>query len=216
MGIMAVKLKAERRDDLTKSYTKQLRDKGFVPSVVYGKDKEPVTIAVENIELLKTLRDEGRNAVITLDVDKGEAVQVMLHEYQMDPLRDELIHADFYVVDMSQEMDVTVSIQLEGEPVGVSNGGVLQQPLYELQVRAKPADIPEVITVNVADLEIGDAISVGDLEKVDSYEITEDPDATIVTITPPEAEETLEPAEDGDVEPELVDQKGGQDEEATE
>ncbi|GAA4076301.1 50S ribosomal protein L25/general stress protein Ctc [Amphibacillus indicireducens] len=206
---MAVKLRAERRDDLTKSHTNQLRKKGFIPSVVYGNDKEAITVAVENIELLKTLRDEGRNAVITLDIEQGESVEVMLHEYQMDPLRDEVIHADFYVVDMSQEMDVTVSIQLEGEPAGVREGGILQQPLYELQVRATPANIPDQITINVADLEIGDAISVSDLDKAEGYEVTEAPDTTIVTITAPQAEEALEPSEDGEfVEPELVDQKG--------
>lgn len=208
---MAVKLRAQRRDDLAKSSTNQLRRDGFVPSVIYGNDKEALTVAVENIELLKTLRDEGRNAVITLEVDQGESVEVMLHEYQMDPLRGELIHADFYIVDMTQEMDVTVSIQLEGEPAGVKAGGILQQPLYELQVRAIPANIPDVVTVNVAELEIGDAISVADLEKVEGYEVTEDPDTTIVTVTAPQAEEDLEPSEDeGFVEPELVDQKGEQ------
>lgn len=208
---MAVKLRAQRRDDLAKSSTNQLRRDGFVPSVIYGNDKEALTVAVENIELLKTLRDEGRNAVITLEVDQGESVEVMLHEYQMDPLRGELIHADFYIVDMTQEMDVTVSIQLEGEPAGVKAGGILQQPLYELQVRAIPANIPDVVTVNVAELEIGDAISVVDLEKVEGYEVTEDPDTTIVTVTAPQAEEDLEPSEDeGFVEPELVDQKGEQ------
>lgn len=208
---MAVKLRAQRRDDLAKSSTNQLRRDGFVPSVIYGNDKEAIAVSVENIELLKTLRDEGRNAVITLEVDQGEAVEVMLHEYQMDPLRGELIHADFYVVDMKQEMDVTVSIQLEGEPAGVKEGGILQQPLYELQVRAIPANIPDVVTINVADLAIGDAISVADLEKVEGYEVTEDPDTTIVTVTAPQAEEDLEPSEDeGFVEPELVDQKGEQ------
>ena len=208
---MAVKLRAERRDDLTKSYTNQLRNKGLIPSVVYGNDKEAITVAVENIELLKTLRDEGRNAVITLDIEQGESVEVMLHEYQVDPLRDEVIHADFYVVDMSQEMDVTVSIQLEGEPAGVKEGGILQQPLYELQIRATPANIPDQITINVADLAIGDAISVADLDKADGYEVTEDPDTTIVTVTAPQAEEELEPSEDDEfVEPELVDQKGEQ------
>lgn len=212
---MAVKLRAERRDDLAKSSTNQLRRDGFVPSVIYGNDKEAITVSVSNIELLKTLRDEGRNAVITLEVDQGEAVEVMLHEYQMDPLRGELIHADFYIVDMTQEMDVTVSVQLEGEPAGVKDGGILQQPLYEIQIRAIPANIPDAVTINVADLAIGDAISVADLEKVEGYEVTEDPDTTIVTVTAPQAEEDLEPSEDEEfVEPELVDQKGEQEDDA--
>ncbi|MBU5595549.1 50S ribosomal protein L25/general stress protein Ctc [Amphibacillus sp. MSJ-3] len=211
---MAVKLKAVRRDDLSKSNTNQLRKEGSVPAVVYGNKKDPFTIAVNSIELLKTVRDEGRNAIITLDVEQGEAVDVMLHEYQVDPIKEQLIHADFYVVDMSQEMDVSVTIVLEGEAPGTKEGGVLQQPLYELLVRAKPADIPEVIKIDVSELAIGDAIAVADLKDAEKYEVLDDPDTTIVTVTAPDVEEDLEPSEeDENVEPELVDQKGEKEEE---
>lgn len=211
---MTVKLKAVRRDDLSKSNTNQLRKEGSVPAVVYGNKKDPFTIAVNSIELLKTVRDEGRNAIITLDVEQGEAVDVMLHEYQVDPIKEQLIHADFYVVDMSQEMDVSVTIVLEGEAPGTKEGGVLQQPLYELLVRAKPADIPEVIKIDVSELAIGDAIAVADLKDAEKYEVLDDPDTTIVTVTAPDVEEDLEPSEeDENVEPELVDQKGEKEEE---
>ncbi|SFB31679.1 LSU ribosomal protein L25P [Lentibacillus halodurans] len=202
---MAVTLKAAKREDLTKSATKQIRENGDVPSVVYGKDKESKAISVNSIELVKTVRDEGRNAIISLDIEHEKPVDVMLHEYQMDPLKDELIHADFYIVNMAEDMDVSVSLNLEGEPVGVKDGGVLQQPLYELQVRAKPADIPEVITVDVAQLGIGDTITVGDLPKADSYEILEEEDTTIATVVPPDTMDDIEEAPDENAEPELVD-----------
>lgn len=212
---MAVKLKAVRRDDLSKSNTNRLRNEGAVPAVVYGNKKDPVTVAVDSIELLKTVRDEGRNAVITLDVEQGQAVDVMLHDYQTDPIKEQLTHADFYVVDMSQEMDVSVSIYLDGEAVGAKEGGVLQQPLYELLIRAKPADIPEVIRINVSELGVGDAIVVSDLKEAENYQVLDDPDTTIVTVTAPDAEEDLEPAEaDESAEPELVNQKGDNEEDA--
>src|SRR5699024_8523230 len=168
---MTVTLKATTRNDHRKSATKRFREKGFVPAVVYGKDKESKSIAVNSIELVKTVRDEGRNAIISLDIENDKPVDVMLHEYQMDPIKDELVHADFYIVDMSEEMDVEVSLRLEGEPEGAKEGGILQQPLYELQVRAKPGDIPEEISVDVSSLVIGDSISVGDLPTAQKYEI---------------------------------------------
>ncbi|TFJ92999.1 50S ribosomal protein L25/general stress protein Ctc [Lentibacillus salicampi] len=204
---MAVKLNAAKRENLKKSATKEIRLEGNVPSVVYGKDKEPKTISVDSIELVKTVRDEGRNAIISLNIENESPVDVMLHEYQMDPLRDELIHADFYIVNMAEEMDVSVSLTLDGEPAGVKDGGVLQQPLYELQVRAKPADIPEVIAVDVAELGIGDTITVNDLPKADRYEITEEPDTTVATVVPPDTMDDLEEAPDENAEPELVDAK---------
>ncbi|MFB1051074.1 50S ribosomal protein L25/general stress protein Ctc [Paraliobacillus sp. JSM ZJ581] len=201
---MAIQLKAKRREDLKKSNTKQIRQSGRIPAVVYGNNKKSTTISIDSIELLKTVRDEGKNAIITLDVE-GESLDVMLHDYQIEPLRDELVHADFYVVNMSQEMDVEVIIRLEGEAKGSKEGGVLQQPLYEIAVRAKPADIPEEITIDVSDLQIGDSIMVADLKDGKNYEILEDENTTIVTVTAPDtAEETTEEEQS---EPEVINEK---------
>src|SRR5690625_358616 len=199
------KLKAVKREDHTTSATKKLRGQGQVPAVVYGKDKETKSIAVNSIELVKTVRDEGRNAIISLDVENDKSVEVMLHDYQMDMLKDELIHADFYIVDMSEEMDVDVAIRLDGEAAGTKEGGVLQQPLFELVVRAKPNNIPDEIVVDVSDLDIGDSITIADLPKSDKYEILEEEDTAVATVTAPTEEEDLEPSdEDESAEPELV------------
>lgn len=209
---MSVTLKATQRKDHKHSATKAIRESGHVPAVLYGKKDAPTSIAVNSVELVKTVRDEGRNAIISLDVENGKTVDVMLHEYQMDPVRDELLHADFYVVDMKEEMDVEVPLRLEGEAQGAKEGGVLQQPLFELQVRAKPADIPEEITVDVSKLEVGDTISLTDLPKAEKYEFLEDEDTTIATVVPPTEEEPEEEGAENDAsqEPELV---GAKDEE---
>lgn len=202
---MAITLKAKKRENLTRSATKAIRNNGDIPAVVYGKGKENKMVSVNSVELVKTVRDEGRNAIISLDIENDTAVDVMLHDYQVDPIKDHLVHADFYIVDMSEEMDVDVSLRVEGEAEGVKNGGILQQPLYELQVRAKPADIPEEISVDVSNLQIGDSLTVADLPTADHYTILEEEDTTIVTILPPE-DEVEEPETDVDPsqEPELV------------
>ncbi|MFG6117403.1 50S ribosomal protein L25/general stress protein Ctc [Halobacillus sp. MO56] len=201
---MGIQLKANQRTDLKQSTSRELRQEGNVPAVVYGKDKEPITVSVNSIELLKTVRDEGRNAIISLDVEGNKTVDVMLHEYQIDPLKDELIHADFYIVDMAQEMDVEVPVRLDGEAIGSKEGGVLQQPLYHLQVRAKPNNIPEEITVDVSELEVGDSIMVSDLKQGRNYEIMDDENQTIVSVTPPEEMPEEPETDDADAEPELV------------
>ncbi len=202
---MAVKLKATKREDLTKSTTKQIRNEGRVPAVIYGKAKDARSISVDSVELVKTVRDEGRNAIISLNIENDKPVDVMLHEYQIDPLRDELVHADFYIVNMSEEMDVEVPLRLEGEAQGSKDGGVLQQPLYELQVRAKPGDIPEEIVVDISELAIGDTIAIADLPKASNYEFLEDEDTTIATVLPPDTLDDVEEAPDENNEPELVD-----------
>src|SRR5690625_1597207 len=202
---MAISLKAKLREDFSRATTNQLRQEGFVPAVVYGKGKETKTVSVDNVELLKTVRDEGRNAIISLDIEDKDAIDVMLHEYQTDPVKGEVIHVDFYIVDMAEEMDVAVALRIEGDEAGAREGGILQQPLYELQVRAKPRDIPEEITVNVSDLDIGESISVADLPKSDKYEFIDEPETTIAVVLAPEAEEETEVEEvDFSAEPELV------------
>lgn len=202
---MAINLKAKKRENMSRATTKQIRQEGFIPAIVYGKEKEPQTVSVNNIELLKTVRDEGRNAIISLDIENADSVDVMLHEYQTDPVKGDVIHVDFYVVDMSEEMDVAVALRLEGEAVGAREGGVLQQPLYELQVRAKPRDIPEEITVDVSELAIGESISIADLPTSDKYELIDDAETTIAVVLAPEAEvEKTDEEVDFSAEPELV------------
>ncbi|MGP4109179.1 50S ribosomal protein L25/general stress protein Ctc [Virgibacillus sp. L01] len=209
---MAVKLKATKREDHSKSATKQIRESGDVPSVVYGKDKDSKAIAVNSIDLVKTVRDEGRNAIISLEIEGDKAEDVMLHEYQMDSIKDELIHADFYIVNMAEEMDVEVPLNLEGEAFGAKEGGVLQQPLFELQVRAKPADIPEQISVDVSELGIGDTIAIADLPKASKYEFLEDADTTVATVVPPDTLDETDEDADENAEPELVGAKDDEEE----
>lgn len=204
---MAVKLKALKRDTKTRSGIKGLRDSGQVPAVVYGKDKETKNVAVESITLLKTLRDEGRNAIITLEIEGDSSVDVMLHEYQMEPIKDTLVHVDFYIVDMSEEMEVSVPVHVEGEAVGTKEGGILQQPLYEITINVKPSDIPDSITVDVSKLEIGDVIAIGDLPQSDKYTYSEEEDVVVVSVVPPAAEEPETDSEEASAEPELIGKK---------
>ncbi|WP_284140723.1 MULTISPECIES: 50S ribosomal protein L25/general stress protein Ctc [unclassified Virgibacillus] len=201
---MALTLKAVRRDDHTGSATRKLRAEGKVPGVLYGKGKETSSVAVDEIELVKLVRNEGRNAIFSLQIDNDKSFDVMLHDYQADPLKDLLIHVDFYIVDMKEAMDVEVPIRIDGEAIGAKEGGVLQQPLFELLVRAKPADIPEEIKVDVSSLKIGDVITIADLTASDKYEFLEDEDTTIVTITAPTTEADVAGTEEENAEPELV------------
>lgn len=215
---VAVTVKANTREDFRRSATNELRKNGKVPAVVYGQNQDPVSISVDSLELLKTLRDEGRNVIISLDVEGKSPIDVMLHEHQIEPIRDELHHADFFRIDMSSEVDVQVPIHIDGDAVGVREGGILSQPLHELSIRAKPNEIPEEIKVDVSNLDVNDSLLVSDLKEGRNYEIMEDETTTIVTILPPQTEEEVEPDEglDEQQEPEVLNQKGEDEEEKSE
>lgn len=211
---MAVTLNAKSRENLKKSATRLIRKEGFVPGVVYGKEEATQPISVNELELVKTVRDEGRNAIISLNVEGSSSFDVMLHDYQMDPIKNELKHVDFYVVNMSEEMEATVPVQVVGEAKGAKEGGVLQQPVFELIVSAKPKDIPDAIEIDVSALEIGDVLTVADLKGSANYSIVDDEETTLATVTVPTVmEESDESDAEASVEPERVGEKK---EEATE
>lgn len=207
---MAIVLEAQPRDNSKKSTIKKIRREGNVPAVVYGHGVESRSIYFSSSEFIKVMREAGRNGVITLKVDKDD-YPVMVHEMQFDNLKDELVHADFYKVDMSSEVDAEVAVHLTGDAVGEKEGGLVQQLLHEISVRALPAEIPDAIEMNIESLNIGDSLSIQDLPKAGSYEILNDPEDTVVTVTPPQAEDEPE-TEEEEQEPELVDGKEDQDE----
>jgi large subunit ribosomal protein L25 len=185
-------LQAHIREDLKRSATRKLREDGSVPAVVYGYNQNSKSIFLDSIDFIKTMREVGRNGVLTLVVEKDK-FPVMLHDVQVDPLKDQVVHADFYVVNMKEEVDAEVTISLVGEPAGVKDGGVLSQALNEISVRALPNDVPSVIEVDVSHLGINDSITISDIPKEGKYEITnEDLEETIASVLPPRQVEEVE------------------------
>lgn len=194
-------LEAQSREGFTKSGNKKLRRQGKIPAVVYGKDIENRSLYVDHSDFIKVIREAGRNGVIRLKVN-GSDFPVMMYDAQIDRIKDEIVHLDFYKIDMKKEVDADVTVHLQGEAQGVKDGGVLQHLLHEVTVRALPADIPEAIEADISALEIGDSLTVNDLKNHSKYEILNDPEEVIVSITPPTKTVTEETEEER--EPELV------------
>ncbi|MFS0656664.1 50S ribosomal protein L25/general stress protein Ctc [Bacillus sp. 179-C3.3 HS] len=200
-------LKAKKRTEFKRSTLQKIRHSGHVPGVIYGKNTDNLAVSLDSVDLLKTLRDEGKNTIITLDVD-GETKSVMVTELQTDPLKNELVHADFQVVDLQKEIEADVPVQLIGESKGVKDGGVLQQPLFELSITAKPKDIPQNIEADITNLEVNDVLTVGDLSAQSSYQINNDPEEVVASILPPQQSKVPEPdSEEESKEPEAIKQK---------
>lgn len=181
---MATTLQAKKREELKGSYLRKIRKQGNVPAVVYGKDLPSQPVFVDGVEFLKTLRVSGVNGIISLQTDNG-TYEVMTHDMQVDPLKGDVVHVDFYKVDMKSEMDADVPLQLVGEAEGVKDGGIVQQTLYEVSVRALPSDIPEVIEIDISEMRIGDSLQVRNLPKNERYEINNEPEEGIMSILPP-------------------------------
>ncbi|WP_240377887.1 50S ribosomal protein L25/general stress protein Ctc [Bacillus piscicola] len=199
---MSALLEANTRESLKRSATRQLRLDGYVPAVLYGKETESTAVSVPSIAFVKTLREVGRNGIIDLDVAGNKTHKVIVHDMQVDPIKNHLVHIDFFEVDLKSEMEAEVAVNLVGEAPGEKDGGVVSLLLYNVSVRALPAEIPEEIEVDISGLNIGDAIQIADLTAGKGFEFVNDPDETVVTVLPPDEEPVEE--EDEVTEPELV------------
>lgn len=188
-------VKTQSRETGKQSNLTELRHEGFVPAVVYGYKTDSTTIAVSEIDLLKTLREVGRNGVMKLDVD-GKSVNVVLSDYQMDVLKGKFVHADFLAINMSDELDVNVAVHLTGDSAGVREGGVLNQPNRELTVKVKPSEIPDSIDIDVSELAIGETLTVGDVRDKIKFNVMNEDDFTLASVGTPRSDEELETTAD--------------------
>ncbi|MFJ7974061.1 50S ribosomal protein L25/general stress protein Ctc [Psychrobacillus sp. NPDC096389] len=188
---MSTIVKAQAR---TPKENTKLRNSGHIPAVVYGFQMESQPISVDEKNLSKTLREVGRNGVMKLEVN-GETINVVMSDYQMNILKGQMIHADFLAINMKEELEVNVAVHVIGNSVGVSEGGLLQQPNRELTITVKPSDIPEAIEVDVSEMTIGDTLTVADVRDKIDYTITNDDDYTLVTVSAPRTEVESEETE---------------------
>lgn len=196
------KVTTQKRE--SKKENTSLRAKGFVPAVVYGYKTESTAIAVEEIELIKTLREVGRNGVMKLDVD-GKSVNAVLTDYQQDPIKGHLVHADFLAINMSEELEVSVNVTPVGDAAGVNEGGSLTQANYQVTVRVKPSDIPDHIEVDVSELAIGDTLTLGEVRDKIDFEVLEEDDYALFSVAAPRSDDELEELDSTDEETDATD-----------
>ena len=191
---MSTVLQATERTDKRRGTLTKIRKEGNVPAIVYGAKKENTSIYLSEIDLLKTIKDVGRNGVISLDVN-GNTQNVIVTDYQVDPLKNGFIHVDFLAVDMSKEVTANVNVNLVGDAAGVKDGGVMQQSLFEVSIAAKPADIPPSIDIDVTNLQVADTITVADIKELGNFTVNHEEDEVIASILPPRQEEVIDSGE---------------------
>jgi large subunit ribosomal protein L25 len=186
---------AKNRAETGKNVNRRLRVEGLIPGVLYGAAKKPVPVSVSPKEIGSILRSKtGENTLFDLELD-GSRRKVILKEFQLEPLKGHLLHADFYEVALDKALQVNVHVELVGTPVGVKvQGGIVDWVTRELEVECLPADIPEKITVDISNLEIGKHVRVAEIKAPDKVTILTEPDVVIAHVVAPRAEEEVAPA----------------------
>ena len=184
-------LKVKKREQIGKASSKRLRTTGFVPGVFYGKGEHSVPLVLNKKDLQHILqKNPSEHPIIQLefDTDKNRPY-VLLKEMQHDPVSGEMLHVDFYHIDMDKKIKVKVEVVLIGKAKGiVEEGGVLNFINREIEIECLPLSLPENLQVDISNLNINDTIHVKDLKVDEGIKILYEPDTPIVSITPPHVE----------------------------
>ncbi|HDH27353.1 MAG TPA: 50S ribosomal protein L25 [Actinobacteria bacterium] len=196
--VMQVTLRAETGRERGSRSSRRLRRQGMVPAVVYGRNLQPVAIAVNARELHTVLHsDAGINALINLEIDEGASRLTMARELQRHPVRGEITHLDFVTISLTEKTRVEVAIELTGESEGVLEGGIVETIRSSVEVEALPTEIPQSIVVDITAMAVGDTLRISDLPVIEGAEYLDDPDDPVVTIVVPAAI-VAEEAEEGE------------------
>jgi large subunit ribosomal protein L25 len=160
-----LKIEAESRETFGKNVARRLRHAGRIPGVVYGDQGPALPVAVDPKEVLRILHsDAGQNAIFNLEIKGKAPARVMLRDWQLDPIKGNLLHVDMVRIGRDHKLRVRVPIHVTGEAKGVKiQGGIFEFLLREVEVECLPDDIPDSVTVDVTELMIGRNLRVADL-----------------------------------------------------
>lgn len=215
-----ISIAAEKREGLGKGLARSLRREGKVPAVLYREGKSQ-SIKLSKKELSKLINSmSGEQVMVDLQFSDGEKKLALLKDYQVDPIKGELLHTDFFEVSLTEEVRISVHVTTIGEPIGVKrDGGILQHTLREVEIECLPDKIPGKISVDISKLEVGQSVHVSDLKFEEGIKVLTDPGDVIVTVIAPIVEEVapaaVEAAAPAAAEPEVI-KKGKKEEEAAE
>ena len=159
----SITINGSQRESVGKKATKALRNAGQVPCVLYGGDN-PVHFSATEIAFSKLVYTPYAHTVV-IELDNGENFNAVLQDIQFHPVTDRILHIDFYQLFDDKEIALNIPVNLIGNSAGVKNGGVLRKNNRKLRVKALPANLPDLIEIDITDLKIGDKVAVGDLDQ---------------------------------------------------
>lgn len=217
---MNIVIRGDRRQESGKNASRRLRKKGLIPAVIYGEGSEAQPLVITKKDIIHILKQEtGENTIFKVALGNKE-IDAMIKEIQVDPVTDELLHADLVRISMDKKVRVTVPVVTVGTPVGVkSEGGFIEFITREIEVECLPGSIPENIIIDISNLHLHQTFKVGNIDAQEGITIITDPNTVLVIILAPSKAEVFpgevpEVAVEEGKEPEVI--KKGKVEEETE
>jgi large subunit ribosomal protein L25 len=210
-----VKLKAEKRTVVGRNAIKKIKAQGLVPGVIYGSQAEPMPLQVEARALTNVLAHAlSEHVLVELEIADGSQNTnrlALIQEVQHHPLRPVLLHVDFHAVSATEKITSEVPIEAIGDALGVRTfGGLLEHSLRTLEVECFPQDLPEIVRIDVTNLNIGESLHVRDIPLPSGVESLTDADLTVVSVVASRVGEEVTEAAETPAAPEVITEKKGE------
>jgi large subunit ribosomal protein L25 len=210
-----VKLKAEKRTVVGRNAIKKIKAQGLVPGVIYGSQREPIALQVEARALINVLAHAlSEHVLVELEIADGSQSTnrlALIQEVQHHPLRPELLHVDFHAVSATEKITSEVPIEAIGDALGVRTfGGLLEHSLRTLEVECFPQDLPEIVRIDVTNLNIGESLHVRDIPLPSGVESLTPADLTVVSVVASRVGEEITETTETPAAPEVITEKKGE------
>ncbi|NMO96806.1 50S ribosomal protein L25 [Paenibacillus lemnae] len=205
-------LEAEVRNEFTRASRRTIRESGGVPGVVYGAGTESIPVSVDLKDASK-LFHKGRSESFKLNIKGSDSLPVLIKDVQQRGGK--FVHVDFLHISMNKPVRVTIPVSYQGEAVGTKSGGIVQTQVTELDVEGLPNDLPSVIEADISSLEIGDRLTVADLELPKGITLYAEDEEVLASVIVPRVVEAADTDAESDTEDGAVAEDGNQEAEGT-
>ncbi len=172
------------RENTGKEAAQKIRRGGSIPAVLYGHKGNKI-LSVEEKVFKKLFEDIGEHSIVTLNIDGKEKAEVIVKDFQQDPVSRKILHIDFLEFERGKLLKTEIPVKVSGTPVGVKKGGILEVFLRDIEIECLPKDIPDAIAVDVTDFEVGDSLHVKDLQVDKKLKVLSNPEQVVVAIGTP-------------------------------
>ncbi len=185
-----IHLNVQKREEIGTSGAKKVRAEGLVPGVFYAENEEPVAVVAKANELQKVVGSAGTSALVDMELD-GKTTKILFKEIQEHPFKNQLVHFDAYGVNLKEKIKLFIPVVLENRDEIHAQPSVLLQLLEEVEVECLPTSLPSEAVVDVQNMEIGDTVTVADLDvsSIEGIEVLSEADEAVASLQEPREEE---------------------------
>jgi large subunit ribosomal protein L25 len=188
-----VVLKAKNRDGKGSAEARRIRRSGRIPGILYGRTGNSIALDLDALEFSNGIKNISESTIVKVDIE-GKSHDAFVKDTQRNITDGKILHVDFYEVEQDTLLRAHVSVHLNGNPIGVRNGGILESPLHEIEVECFPRDLPERIIVDISGLDVNQSIHVRDIPLNEGVKLISAGDQVVALVKFAKAEEAAAPA----------------------